>query len=91
MGNKRNTKLFIGFNDTTTQRIFMGGNILVFCGLVYILYTFTEPLKEGITNMGCCGGVRVLKSRKNLCVYSLFALLPCSPLHPLTPAPVPTA
>jgi len=61
MKNKRNKKLFIGFNDTTKQRIFMGGNILIFCGLVYILYSFTEPsvkpLKEGITNMRCCGGV----------------------------------
>jgi len=57
MKNKRNTKLFIGWSPKTKQRIFVGGNLLVFCGLVYILYTFTEPLKEGITNMGCCGGV----------------------------------
>ena len=61
MKNKRNTKLFIGWNDVTKQRIFMGGNILIFCGLLYILYTFIEPpvkpLEEGIRNMGCCGGV----------------------------------
>jgi hypothetical protein len=57
MKNKNKQKLFIGWNDTTKQYLFMGVNFIILISLIYILYSYTNPLKEGITNMGCCGGV----------------------------------
>jgi hypothetical protein len=36
---------------------FLYCNLLIFAGLVYVYYTMNKGVKEGISNMNCCGGV----------------------------------
>ena len=44
-------------NNKTKHMVFITGNLILLISLSCILYNLHNPIKEGITNMGCCGGV----------------------------------